>query len=394
MELWWRLRGWMRLRLTSADCANRLRHISGEMKLSDIAFPDELTAEFTVCTEGAKGLFDAFGPELTVIRSGGLPQLGKGLWSWRRLAALVLLLGILTAALPGRVWFIRVEGNTAVPARLILEQAKACGVYFGAKTGEVRSEQVKNKLLYEIPELRWAGVNTYGCTAVITVAERQLGEEAGEELPGDLIAAADGLVTEVILHRGTAQVKPGDGVREGQLLISGLTDLGICTRADRAEGEVWGLTRREIRTALPEQTVLRGEIRGVVRKFSLRIGKKSVNFSNDSGILHGTCVKMRTVNYLTLPGGFRLPAALVTDTYYLCETETIPRGETDWLAEAARRTAREQLPGGRILRETITESGAALTAVFECREQLGVFRPGDYMERDTFDRENGERRAG
>ena len=391
MELWWHLRGWTRLRLVSADCAGQLRRISGEMKLEDIRFPDDLTAEFTVSRDRVGGLRERYGDVLTVLSAGGLPRFGNRLWSWRRLAMLVLLLGVLTAVLPRRVWFISVEGNAAVPERLILERAADCGVYFGAKAARVRSEQVKNKLLYEIPELRWAGINTYGCRAVITVAEREMPEPEGEELPGDLTAAADGVVTEVVLSRGTAMVKPGNAVQKGQVLISGLTDLGICTRADRAEGEVWAMTRRTISVILPQKTAQRQENGAVVRKFSLRIGKKSVNFSNDSGILHGTCVKMRTVNYLTLPGGFRLPVALVTDTYYLCETETIPRGETDWLADAVRRTVQEQLRGGVVLREELAPAGTALTAVFECREQLGVFRPGDYMERDTFDRENGER---
>ena len=388
MELWWRIRGWTRLRLVSADCAGRLRHISGEMKLGDLAFPDELTAEFTVSADRARALLSRYEKELTVIDEGGIPVFGRWLWSWRRLAALVLLLGILTVVLPRRIWFIRVEGNDTIPVRLILERAEDCGIHFGAKAGALRSEQVKNKLLFEIPELRWAGVNTSGCTAVITVAERQLEEAAGEEMTGDLVSAADGVVTEVIVHRGTAQVKPGDGVPQGQPLISGITEHGVCTRASV---EVWGLTRREIRAILPAETMVRREGEGVVRKFSLRIGKKSVNFYNDSGILHGSCVRMRTVNYLTLPGGFRLPAALVTDTYYLCDTKESPRGETDCLADSARRVLRENLKGGSVLREQVTEEGNLLTAVFECREQIGVFRPGDYMERDTFDRENGER---
>ena len=394
MELWWHLRGWTRLRLVSADCAGLLRRISGEMALHDLAFPDELTAEFTVSAVDGRRLLERYGEELTVIGSGGVPKVAGEVWRWRRLAAIVLLLGILTAVLPKRVWFLRVDGNETVPTRLILEKAEASGVYFGAKAGEVRSEQVKNKLLYEIPELRWAGVNTSGCTAVFTVAERQPEETAGEELPGDLVACADGVVSEVVLHQGTALVKPGDAVSDGQLLVSGLTDLGICTRADRAEGEVWALTRREIQAMLPKKTEQRRESGGVVRKFSLRIGKKSVNFSNDSGILYGSCVRMRTVNYLMLPGGFCLPAALVTDTYYLCETEESLRGETDWLTDAARRTVNEQLRGGIVRKEAFTQEGHLLTAVFECREQIGAFRPGDYMERDTFDRENGERGTG
>ena len=391
MELWWHLRGWTRLRLTSADCPGRLRRISGEMKLENIAFPDELTAEFTVLSGDAGRLTGTFGPELRTVASGGLPGILRGILRWRRLAGLVLLLGALTVWLPGRVWFVRVEGNHGIPQRRILEAAEASGISFGARAGQIRSEAVKNSLLFAIPELRWAGVNTEGCTAVITVAERSAGEPERAWEPGDLIARTDGLVTGILVQRGTALVQPGDAVRAGQLLVSGVTELGNCIHVDRAEGELWGLTRREFQLAVPAQTRIRRETGQVKRRYSLRIGKKSVNFSNDSGILYGTCVRMRTVNYLMLPGGFRLPVALVTDTYTMCEIQETPRRETDWLTEAARRTVRGQLRGGGILREEFTSEGGLLTAVFECREQIGVFRPGNDMERDTFVRENGER---
>ena len=394
MDLWWHLRGWTRLRLTSADCAARLRHISREMRLEEISFPDELTAEFTVLSGGERDQLNRFGDELTIIGSGGAPEFGRRLWRWRRLCAVVLLLGFLTGFLPSKIWFIRVEGNSDVPQRKILEAAESCGLSFGVPAAQIQSEQVKNKLLFEIPQLRWAGINTDGCTAVITVAERQEGEEQAQWEPGDLVASADGLVTDVIVHRGTGLVKPGDAVQKGQILVSGVTDLGICTQVEQARGEVWGLTRRVIRLAVPGQTVKRQETGMVKRRYSLRIGKKSVNFSNDSGIFHGTCVKMRKVNYLTLPGGFRLPAALVTDTYSLCETAPAPRGQTDWLTEAARRTVNEKLRGGIVLRESFTQEGELLTAVFECREQIGVFRPGTDLERDTLDRENAECGAG
>ena len=39
---------------------------------------------------------------------------------------------ILTLWLPTRVLFIEVEGNGAVPSRLILEKAELCGISFGA----------------------------------------------------------------------------------------------------------------------------------------------------------------------------------------------------------------------------------------------------------------------
>ena len=391
MELWWRLRGWKRLRLTSADCPSRLRQMADRVKLTDIVFPGPVTAEFSCLRTDVPKLRIRDGERLEAVGEGGLPKYLKGLWAWRRLAAFALLLGLLTVLLPTRVFFFRVEGNGELPERYILEQAAKCGVSFGAARRELRSEQVKNQLLKAIPELRWAGVNTQGCTAIITVALRDQGENREEDLPGDIVAVADGLVTACYPAAGTGMVVPGQAVREGQVLISGVTDLGRCTRLDRAAGEVYGLTRRSVEAVLPGKTLLKQSTGQTIRKFSLLIGKKYVNFSNDSGIFMGSCVRMRTVNYLTLPGGFSLPAALVTDTYFLCETTEAPREDWGPLEDAARRIVRERMIAGEVLSEDKNREGNRLTAVYDCRELLGVFRPGVYMEGDSNERENRER---
>ena len=391
MELWWRLRGWKRLRLTSADCPARLREIADRVPLEDITLSDGVTAEFRCLGSQVPLIRVRDGEQLEAIGEGGLPKYLKNLWAWRRLVMFALLLGLLTVLLPTRVFFFRVEGNGELPERYILEQAAKCGVSFGAARRDLRSEQVKNQLLKAIPELRWAGVNTQGCTAVITVALRDPGENREEDLPGDIVAVADGVVTECYPRAGSCLAAPGQAVQKGTVLISGVTDLGRVTHLGRAEGEIYGLTRREIEIRLPGKTLLKQSTGQSIRKFSLLIGKKYVNFSNDSGIFMGSCVRMRTVNYLTLPGGFQLPAALVTDTYFLCETSDAPREDWGPLEDAARRFVRERMTAGVILSERLHREGYALSAEFECRELLGVFRPGVYMERDSNERENRER---
>ena len=394
MNLIWFLKGWVRLRLTSADPASRLREFAGQGNLEQIEYLDDLTVEFRIAASDGAKLRISDGERLEKIDAGGLPVFLRWLWSWRMVAATVVILGALTALIPTRVWFLEVRGE-GVPTALVLERAAECGVYFGAPRREIRSEQVKNHLLWAIPELRWAGVNTDGCRAVITVSCRDPGETEPDERPGDIVAAVDGVVTEVTLEAGTARVKPGQAVQMGETLISGTTDLGHSIRVEQASGEVYGLTRRIYGLRLPAETRLRGENSRVVRKFSLRIGKKYVNFSNDSGILYGTCVKMRTVKYLTLPGGYKLPVALVTDTYLLAEIQTVSREmDGEALLREARRYARQQMTAGTILSERLLFEDAAPTVVFECRELLGVFRPGITSEGDTNDRENRERGAG
>ena len=377
MELWWRLRGWKRLRLTSADCPARLREIADRVPLEDITFSDGVTAEFRCLGSQVPLIRVRDGEHLEAIGEGGLPKYLKNLWAWRRLVMFALLLGLLTVLLPTRVFFFRVEGNGELPERYILEQAAKCGVSFGAARRDLRSEQVKNQLLKAIPELRWAGVNTEGCRAVITVSVRDGAEPVQEKQPGHIVAGVDAVVTELIPRSGTVQVSPGQAVKAGEILISGTTDLGHSILFGQADGEVFGLTRRVIRAVLPEETLLRGAEGRTVKKFSLRIGKKYVNFSNDSGILHGTCVKMRTVKNITLPGGFQLPVALVTDCYRLCQAQSVSREmDPEALLAQARRYAHRQMTAGVILSEQMQLREDGLTVVFGCRELIGVFRPG------------------
>jgi len=395
MDAVWMLTGWVRLRLTSAEPAVRLRDFSARFRLEGIAFADDLTVEFNISRRDAGHLRVPEGERLERIGGGGMPVFLSLLGRWKLLTAAVLLLGALTVFLPTRIWFVEVRGCDGVPSALILEKAEACGVYFGASQRELRSEQVKNHLLWAIPELKWAGVNTRGCVAVITVAERQPGESLPVEQPGDIVAARDAVVTEVIPHAGVAQVLPGQAVRAGEVLISGAGEPDAGVMPDRAAGEVYGLTRRSVTAVLPWETLLREETGAVKRKFSLRIGKKYVNFSNDSGILYGTCVKMRTVNYLTLPGGFQLPVALVTDTYRLCSASSVSREmNAEALMDEVRRYAREVMTAGAILREEVTILEGGLRAELYCREMIGVFRPGIETEGDTNEREDRERGAG
>ena len=128
MELGWRIFGWNRVRLTSADCAGRLREISGEMRIEGIAFEGELTVCFDAARADVKRIELRDGERLEVIDRGGLPCLLEWVWKWRVVALFVLILGVLTVFLPTRLLFFRVEGNGEVPARRILEEAEECGL--------------------------------------------------------------------------------------------------------------------------------------------------------------------------------------------------------------------------------------------------------------------------
>ena len=404
-ELWRRLSGWDRLRLTGADPLESLRLLSGQMRLENLRWEDELSVCFTVGRrerKTAEQIAERRGDRLEVLASGGFPQLWKSACGAPILSVwLAVLIGV-TCWLPGRIFFIEVEGNERLPAALILERAEQCGLSFGASRRKLRSEQVKNSLLHLVPELRWAGVNTKGCTAVLTVREREQAEEMPRRLTGSILAAKDGVVTSVTVTAGSAVCRVGQAVRKGEMLLSGVVDLGNGTYETAAEGEVFADTAAEIRAVLPRKTLRRAENEKSFRRLAILFGKKRINFYSDSGNLYPGCGKMVEVIPWVLPGGWKLPAALVVETYRAFGEvpRERPRREAEaLLSEAVRRQVLEHAVAAEIRREELSLSMAGALWQTEgrvyCREMIGRTADGVYLEDDAKDvRTSGECGAG
>lgn len=326
MNFWRSLSGMVEVRLTSADPAGALGAINqAGIEIFSAVQEGDLTLRFTILRMNHKRLRRLArkrGEVLELVARNGV------YWALRRLTARpVLLMGFavilfLTLYLPGQIFFVEVEGNLSVPTALIIEKAAQCGIDFGADRREVRSEKMKNTLLQAMPQLQWAGINTYGCRAVISVKERPM-EEPTPSKGGvsSIVALRDGVITEITVQSGNRLCVPGQAVKAGQVLISGYTDCGICIRATRAKGEVYAETQRDLTAVLPLQYSQKRQMQVQEKKISLLIGKKLINFCKDSGISPTSCDKMYSVDYMTLPGGLRLPIGWVTETVIYYDTD-------------------------------------------------------------------------
>lgn len=325
MALFRSLAGTVRLELTSADVAGVLQHIN-EVGVSiwSLDARDDLTVHFSVYRANLSDVENIAvrrGDRLRILSHKGLywglTQLGK-----RPILLLGMFLLILSMILlPGRVMFVSVEGNSDVPSRQILEAAQTAGIRFGALSRDVRSEKVKNTLLGILPQLQWAGINTYGCTAVISVRERVQEPQIRDDYRvSNIVAACDGVITSFNVTNGTPLCRVGQAVQKGEQLISGYMDSGQILSAVRAEGEVFASTKHTLTVQTPSKLLQRGSLRDVKTNFMLIIGKKRINFMKGSGIYDGRCVKMYSEYHLTLPGGFRLPVRLVKET--VCTYDT------------------------------------------------------------------------
>ncbi len=384
MEFWRSLAGMVRITLTSADTAACLTAMDrAGIPAREVTALDELNLSILLRRQDLKKLrrlCDKKGASLTVTGRAGIYWPLKGLLGR---PVLVVGLAILLAAalyLPSRVLFVRVEGNLSVPTKKILEQSARCGIFFGTSRREVRSEKVKNALLEAMPELQWVGVNTLGCVATISVREReQVRPDTQTRGVSSIVAARDGIIAQCTVQEGTLKVQPGQAVRAGEVLISGYTDCTLSIRAGAAKGEVYAWTERQITAISPMEYALRGAQREISRSYALKIGKKRINFYKGSGISSDTCVKMYSENYVTLPGGFVLPVALVTETYigYETQQEAVKNGE-QLLSDFSGDYLKQQMTAGQILeKQEHLESGdgwVRLSGRYQCLEMIGIQR--------------------
>lgn len=291
----------------------------------------------------------------------------------------ITMIFLLTLFLPTRILFFQVEGNNRIADREILTAAENCGIRFGVTRRDVRSEKMKNALLSAMPELKWAGINTYGCTAVISVreCEQQMQQPVWPKM-GSIISARDGYVTSCTVTKGRALCKPGEVVRAGQILISGYNDCGFCIRMTGAEGEIYANTTQKINTVMASKKLIRTIPRGAEKKISLVIGKKRIKLWKDSGIWDATCDRIYEEYYITLPGGFLLPfsVAVETITKWTCkETDCLTDAVEDDMKYFARDCVMSRMVSGEILEQEhyiASDNGCvSLSSAFLCTEMIG-----------------------
>lgn len=385
MNLWRSLGGMVTVRLISSDPAAAL----GELAKQGITvyganqIDDDIVLELTLQRRDWKRVLNLAvkkGYNVKLLRNRGIYWTFKGLLKRPVLILGLLCLLLLVFYLPSRVFFVRIEGNDRIPSRLILEKCEQCGIRFGASRKQVRSEKMKNALLEAIPELQWAGINTSGCTATITVRERSDADVVVEGAGvSSIVASCDGIITSCTVIRGNRVCQVGQAVRKGQLLVSGYTDCGISIQACRSEAEIYAMTRRNLTVVTPTEWQKTGDDTESIKKYAVIIGKKRINFYKGSGISGTTCDKIYEENYMTLPGGFQLPVAIVTETWTVSEQSQNLASETETLlTEFADRYLRDIMVAGTVInrKETVTEVDGllCLQGEYACCEMIAQER--------------------
>ena len=224
------------------------------------------------------------------------------------------------------IWDVRIDGASKTdPAEIIaLLDELGCGIgdYFPA----IDFNDLHAKYAAAQQDIAWLSVYMNGTVAEVQVRELWKDERVRppENMYADVLADADGIVEEVNVREGQACVKPGDLVRKGQVLISGvIVQKDGSIRCEYADGEVICRTaqpiRVEIRTEREEKVPTGRETTGKRIKFF----KKTINLFGNGGTLPTNYDKIYTMEQVCPFGLCEIPVWYETITCR--EYETVMR---------------------------------------------------------------------
>ncbi len=394
------LRGYVEILVTGAF-PERLLNLCAQNRLQfwKLRWLDETSFTFRVALQDRKRLDELAQRsmcELAEQKRRGAAVVAAGM---RRRWGFLLGLGLCLLAvsfLSRFVLVVEVTGNETVPTAVILSQLQRVGVRPGAYGPGVREREAANAALLGLPELSYMAINIYGTRAEVVVREAEKTPELlREDVPCDVVAAADGIIEHIHTDTGRAMFADGDIVRRGEVLISGDIDLeepeggtvDLGYLVVHAAGTVTARTWRTLEESIPLTAGVKEYTGEEHRQYALQLLWFEMDFFENSSILGGRYDKIAQTRKLTLFDR-PMPAALTTVTYraYTLREEPIDQDEAAARLEQVLLARLEELMAARqgevLHTDVVTRiDGGRLTVTLlaECREEIGraVEREGE-----------------
>lgn len=120
------------------------------------------------------------------------------------------------------VWAIEIStGNNLSPFE-VRKELKALGVAPGLRKGSLNVYELEEKLQGVNENILWIRARIEGSTLKVIIEEKINPPANGEESNGDCVAKIGGEIKRVFVISGTSNIKPGDFVKEGDVLIKGV----------------------------------------------------------------------------------------------------------------------------------------------------------------------------
>ena len=121
------------------------------------------------------------------------------------------------------IWSIQVRGNENIPAQRILLVLEQNGVRPGVFKKNLSLKKLTFQVYEALPEVAWLNITADGSRLNVNLRETvQKPDSRDSGSYCNVVAAKAGVVDRIQVYEGEATVREGDGVSEGEMLVSGV----------------------------------------------------------------------------------------------------------------------------------------------------------------------------
>ena len=218
--------------------------------------------------------------KIKIIRKNGIPfvinKYKKRKVFLGTLVFIILLIGIST----NFIWNISIVVDGSEQFENIENDILEAGIKVGMKKSEVNIQETINKIRFKRNDISWMGIEIKGTNVIVKVVKSAEAPEVIDEKDySNIIATKSATITKIIAQNGTAKVKNGDKVEEGQILIQGVME-GKYTgnRYVHSLGEVEGIVEYTKSEKIPLKFTEKVKTGNKETKIRIKINNFQINF--------------------------------------------------------------------------------------------------------------------
>ena len=233
------------------------------------------TADF----ENLKNVASDNGCVVTKIKEKGIPIILKKYKKRQGLIIGTISIFLIIFILSKFIWKIDIIGNDKIGKDEILNLVEKDGLKIGTAKSKIDVKKIINQIRMERDDVSWVGIEFKGTNAIVKIVEATKKPDIiDEKYFCNIVATKDAIITRIIVQNGTAQVKVGDSVRKGDILIAGWiqgdhTDKYFVNSSGEVKGKIQYTQIEKIK----KKEIIRERTGRRERKYSIKINNFVIN---------------------------------------------------------------------------------------------------------------------
>lgn len=211
------------------------------------------------------------------------------------------------------VWDIRILGNETIDEKDIVKTCNEMDINVGDYRKNIDTYNAKQLIAMKYDKIAWVSLNMEGAIVTVNISEAKISEHNEDAAPRNIIAAEDGVIKNIKVTKGEKRIVPGQAVKKGDILVSGVVDNVVASHIVPAKGEIIAQTTKnftfDIEKNYTFETIGReAEIRDVFEFFWL----KAPLYLNGVNFEHVSELSRRKIEIF----GQKLPIGVARRTFY------------------------------------------------------------------------------